>query len=423
MIMNAIKKIFLMSGIAVLFMFQNNIFTSAEVTFFGDEVNDERDDHLAEQFQYGIQSSRVTSATTLTGSVSTATSMAVLSTGLGLGSTASIQSNRYIRYQPARQAYAIFSARFTTGIAGATQWMGCFDALDGFAVGYNGTTFSILYRNSVTGAVVNTTVAQASFNVDQLNGAGPSGLTLDPTKLNIFRIQYSWLGVTPIMFQIMNIGGTFVTFHMITQANVFNNPSLSIPQLPMRAEVANAGIASTVTLATAGWGAGIVDESRSPANGRTFIVTNTLPSLTTAAGEVGLLVIQNPTTFGGIANKIEAKICQIGGGGTDINGISIRMRLLRNATVTGTSFSSVSAGNSIMNVSTAGTYTVGTGTQVILFPNTTYGNSTSVTYFNTQDNVIDIVILPGETLTITAQALGSNTTAPIIGIIGWDERF
>jgi hypothetical protein len=53
----------------------------------------------------------------------------------------------------------------------------------------------------------------------------------------------------------------------------------------------------------------------------------------------------------------------------------------------------------------------------------TDSNSIDVTYFTTPCDGIDIILLPGETLTITADVSGILTTATVIGFIGWDERF
>jgi hypothetical protein len=150
------------------------------------------------------------------------------------------------------------------------------------------------------------------------------------------------------------------------------------------------------------------------------MVSNTVGSVTTT--ETHILTIQNPATINGITNKIEAKISVFGGGTTSSTAESNYMRLLKNATVTGTTFTAVNSGNSIMNVSTAGTYTAASGTLLLSNPSTSYGNGPFVTYFDDKNNVIDIFIAPGETVTITAQG-SSGTVANVIGILGWDERY
>lgn len=396
--------------------------TQPGATYYGEALDEMRDDQLAEQFEYGIQNQRVIPITTVSGAVTTNNSLAVVSTGLSSGSTAAIQSARYIRYQPARESYAIFSVAFTSGVSGTSQWMGCFDSLDGFALGYDGATFSILYRNSVTGSTVDTVIPQASFNLDPLNGTGPSGINLDPTKLNIFRIQYSWLGATPIQFALMNSAGQFITFHTIIQANLFVTPSLSIPQLPMRAEVANLLTSNNVSISTAGWNAGIIDTFRNPANSRIFCVSSTIPSLTLLAGEVHMFTIQNPNTFNSKTNKIEAKICMVGGGSMNTSALGTFIRVLQDATISSPSYTPVSVGNSIMNISTTGTYVVGTGIELMQLPSNSYGDGPNITYSNLKDCVIDIILLPGDTITFTVQVT-ADTTVPIIGVIGWDERF
>lgn len=410
--------------ILVLCLYAASVCTYVTTTALDSLVYEDNHEHLVEQFEYGIQNSRVTAATIGLATVTTVNSVAVLTSGTLVGGIASLQTNRSIRYQPTRTAYATFAVRFSTGIVGTTQFIGAYDAQDGFAVGFNGTTFSILYRNSVTGATVDTLIPQASFNVDTLNGSGPSGITYIPTNFTIFRITYSWLGQAPITFQIMNAQGTFVTFHTIVQANTVTNPPLSIPQLPMRAEVGNGLLTANVSLATTGWSAGIIDNTGPVMNGRFFMVSNDLGTVTNLLGEVHVITIQNPATFAGKTNKIEAKICVLGGGSLDTGAETITLRLLRNAVLVLPSFSPVSSGNSIMNVSTAGTYTVLTGTEVFSFANATINNKNLVHYFDYPQGVVEIVILPGETLTITAFVPGALASAnDVMGIIGWYERF
>ena len=43
-------------------------------------------------------------------------------------------------------------------------------------------------------AQTNTFITSGSFNVDRLDGSGPSGMTLDPQKGNVYQIAYQYLG-------------------------------------------------------------------------------------------------------------------------------------------------------------------------------------------------------------------------------------
>lgn len=75
---------------------------------------------------------------------------------------------------------------------------------------------------------------QSDWNIDKLNGTGTSGITLDPSKLNIFQIQFRWLGAGEIRWAVENpINGELIYFHHIHYSNRnttvhLDNPSFRI---------------------------------------------------------------------------------------------------------------------------------------------------------------------------------------------------
>lgn len=70
-------------------------------------------------------------------------------------------------------------------------------------------------------------ILQSNFNVDTLDGNGPSGMTLDPTKGNVFQIDFQYLGFGAINYWVENPAtGRFVQFHCERYANNNTIPSL-----------------------------------------------------------------------------------------------------------------------------------------------------------------------------------------------------
>ena len=75
---------------------------------------------------------------------------------------------------------------------------------------------------------------QADFNVDTLDGNGPSGVLLDTTKINIFQIQFRWLGAGIIKYSFENPdNGEMIFFHqeLFSNRNTdvhLDNPSFKI---------------------------------------------------------------------------------------------------------------------------------------------------------------------------------------------------
>ena len=72
----------------------------------------------------------------------------------------------------------------------------------------------------------------SAWNIDRMDGSGPSGQTLDPTKGNVYEISYQWLGFGAIEFKVENAQtGEFQPVHKIRYANANSVPSLANPTL------------------------------------------------------------------------------------------------------------------------------------------------------------------------------------------------
>lgn len=99
------------------------------------------------------------------------------------------------------------------------------------------TTGDIAMTNTVAQTGVNHTnnwIYQTAFNIDPLDGSGPSGMILDHTKLNVYQINFRWLGAGEMRFAVEDPGsGDLVYFHHIHYSNQntdvhLDNPSLKV---------------------------------------------------------------------------------------------------------------------------------------------------------------------------------------------------
>lgn len=382
---------------------------------FGDLIVENRVDQISIQFQYGISSFDVTTSVFSSGTAQPSNNLALISTGSAANGFAQIQSRANLSYREGHEGYLFFSAGFPNGSAiNSTQWIGLFDAVDGFAVGYNGTAFSILYRNNG----VSTTIPQASFNGDPLNGTGSSGFTLNPANLNAFRLAYGWLGASPLLFQILDQNGEWITFHTIIRSNLFSIPSFTNPDLSITAQVTGA---ANLAITTASWSGGSVIETPFSPGQRNFTAgRSTTETLNAAGAETHLLTIQNKSLFQGKINKIKVIITFVSAGSSPLISMASIMRLRKNATVTGTAFTDVNTANSVVQSSQSGVYTAGTGGLLIAFGNDTFGSG-PIDLLIKQKN-LSIYLYPGETLTITGQSLsGGGNTA--FASLAWLEDF
>ena len=82
-------------------------------------------------------------------------------------------------------------------------------------------------------------VPQSEFNLDKLDGTGPSGYNLDVTKMQMIGMQWSWYAVGFIDFMLRGSDGNFVFFHRIRNSNVNTEAYMRTGNMPVRYEVQN----------------------------------------------------------------------------------------------------------------------------------------------------------------------------------------
>ena len=164
-----------------------------------------------------------------------------------VGSRAVRQTKRYFNYQPGKSLLVLLTGVLTSvSNTGITSRIGLFDnAADksvdvsgnGIFFEYSGGVLKIVKRSYVTGAQVDTAVVAASWSEgDKLDGTGPSGITFDPTKSQIFWIDLEWLGVGSVRCGIV-VDGVFITLHKFHHANLISTVYMGRASLPIRYEI------------------------------------------------------------------------------------------------------------------------------------------------------------------------------------------
>jgi hypothetical protein len=83
---------------------------------------------------------------------------------------------------------------------------------------------------------VDTKVPQSLWNIDPLNGRGPSGYNLDLSKMQMFYIDYSWYGAGPVRWGFRTADGAVTYCHKLPNNNVNLEAYMRTGNLPARYE-------------------------------------------------------------------------------------------------------------------------------------------------------------------------------------------
>ena len=159
------------------------------------------------------------------------------------GSEVIRETTKVFSYQPGKSLLVLNTFVMSPAKTGLRQRIGYYGAENGYYLEQNNSTVSFVERSSVSGALVNTPVAQASWNVDPMNGSGPSGITLDLTKAQILFMDLEWLGVGTVRIGFV-IDGNFYVCHKFQHANIIASTYITTASLPLRYEITNTAATS-----------------------------------------------------------------------------------------------------------------------------------------------------------------------------------
>jgi len=157
------------------------------------------------------------------------------------------QTRRRFNYQPGKSQLIFMSGVLGAGVAGIRRRIGAFAQADGLFFELLGTTLSVVKRSYATGAAVDTAIPQSAWNLDKLDGTGPSGRTIDTSKAQIFVIDFEWLGVGDARFGTV-LDGDIIYCHAFAYANIVTSAYMSSPNLPLRYELQNLGTGPAASL-------------------------------------------------------------------------------------------------------------------------------------------------------------------------------
>ena len=252
-------------------------------------------------------------------------------------------------------------------------------------------------------------VPQTAWNADRFLQStdpdnSPSGVTLDPSKGNVYQIRYQWLGFGRIYFYIEHAeDGELELVHSMDYANKNTLPSFFSPTIPACFLMENTtnttdliGYSSSVGLFTEGKiNGGAIHHSAD----RTMAVNNT--------AEVPILTIHNKDLYAGKINRNRIKLTFLEASAD--TGKEITFRFYLGGTLTDAVFNDIDANDSVVSFDIAATDLSDGDRQF-----STGGNLfalTDATFF----------LYPGQSFTVTQE--GTSGSGNVKASINWEEDF
>lgn len=166
--------------------------------------------------------------------------VAVLSVPAIAGRKIVHQSHQYMIYLPGKSHLIRMTGQLNSGtsIAG----MGYGDDTDGIFIENSNGTIQIRFLSST---ISDQLITQSNWNIDTLDGYGPSGYELDTSSAFHLIIDLSWLGVGRVRVG-LDIGGFIIYVHQFIFSNMVTTAYMRTGSLPVRWYLESVGAATTM---------------------------------------------------------------------------------------------------------------------------------------------------------------------------------
>jgi hypothetical protein len=154
------------------------------------------------------------------------------------GSEVIRETTKCFSYQPGKSLLVMSTFTLAAAKTGLRQRVGYYGASNGMYLELANTDLALVERSSSTGSLAETRVLQSNWNIDPLDGTGPSNLTLDITKSQILWMDIEWLGLGTVRLGFV-INGKFIHCHSFHHANIITETYITTASLPLRYEITN----------------------------------------------------------------------------------------------------------------------------------------------------------------------------------------
>jgi hypothetical protein len=163
------------------------------------------------------------------------------------GSQVIRETSKVFSYQPGKSLLVFNTFVMAPAQIDLRQRVGYFGIDNGIYIELRDDVLSFVERSIVTGSLTENSVPQTAWNVDTLDGTGPSGVTLDITKAQILFMDIEWLGEGTVRLGFV-IDGNFILCHRFNHANLITSTYITTASLPLRYEISGGATGIPATL-------------------------------------------------------------------------------------------------------------------------------------------------------------------------------
>jgi hypothetical protein len=354
-------------------------------------------------FKYNINKFILKTDIIGSGSIASEDSMGKL-TVTSSNSSVEVRSRKVAKYYTGQGLLVRFGAFFNTPVTGSKQLAGLGHDGDGVYIGTIDTNIAII----IVKDEIYDNVIQSSFNVDKLDGTGPSGMIIDITKGNVFQIQFQWNGFGNIKFYVQEENtGKYTLFHNYLRTNLHNVVTVSNPIFAIRGCIENTTNNTEMNMNLSGMA--IFNEGKISKSGPVHYIDNIIGGIG-KDNYVHLLSIRNKTVYNSATNHIQIFILDMGFSNDHNSHGSII--IYKNSTLTNATWTHVDENHSVVeytndaNLSITGLKTKG------LF----IGKDDAISF----EPKVEFYLSPGETLTIMGKENSGHHGIMTVGV-NWQE--
>ena len=162
--------------------------------------------------------------------------------------------------------------------------------------------------------IVDFKVPQSQWNIDKMDGTGPSGVNLNLSRMQMFYVDYSWYGAGAIRFGFKDQNGEVIYCHRMTHANVKTEAYMRSGNMPARYESAS-DAPKTLLAATLSNSATTITVESTAAFPSSGILVLTAPGNTSQPIEYVSYTGKTSTTFTGVTRaKTDVVVNPVTGG-------------------------------------------------------------------------------------------------------------